>query len=73
MQKSPEGYVPEPKFLYRFMRNNRLLCDLDYTNQHAIEGFLVSPVTAFDKRIFYRVSEFETPIDSSNAQPDNWV
>lgn len=72
MFPSEKGYVTRKDALFQFMRNNPYLCDLDYTYFQSKEDFLITPVTAYNRRIWYQLAELDELIDSSNMDPIGW-
>lgn len=56
-----------------FLQNNPFSCDIDFTYFKAVDDFLITPVTAFDRRIWFKVAELEQLLDSSNMTSKDWV
>jgi lysophospholipase len=73
MQTSERGYALQKNHFHRLMKSNRYFCDSDYTYFNAKEDFLITPASIYQKRIQYRIHEFEEIIDSSNMTHQYWV
>lgn len=79
MASSPnvEGFYYEKDFLFKYMSNQSNFCDVEYTQQNLnpnleVDGFLATPNTIFNKRIFYKIMEAEKIIDSISMSLDIW-
>lgn len=53
--KSGSRLQVKPRALEEKMRGIEYFCDINFTYQHATEGFLVTPLTEYKKRIYYKV------------------
>lgn len=84
MEKSEFGLRPKANFLLNYMFNHSNFCDKEYTiryyqaegdeskNFNLEKDFLITPETLIGNRIFYKIFEFETIIDSSNMNMEYW-
>lgn len=54
------------------MRNNPYLCDQDFTYFQGDSKTLITPVSAYNRRIHYCIEEFDKLLDSSNIDPTGW-
>ncbi|EAR86550.2 L-asparaginase (macronuclear) [Tetrahymena thermophila SB210] len=45
--------------LFNKMQKISYFCDVNFTYQHATDGFLVTPISEYKKRIYYKVVEME--------------
>ncbi|CAD8187753.1 unnamed protein product [Paramecium pentaurelia] len=73
MFPSSSGYVTKTGALKNFLQNNPFSCDMDYTYFKATDDFLITPITAFNRRIWFKVDELDKLLDSSNMTSDDWV
>ena len=66
MINTPQGYVSAPGITQRFQAYQNLH-DKAFAKTMGLQyDECITPITPFEKRIFYRVIEFEHLIDSSN-------
>ena len=77
MVSSKNGLVPFKSFLYNYLYNHPNFCDKNYTkneiSNNALEkDILITPLTIYNKRIYYRIFEFENIIDSANMTIKYW-
>lgn len=73
MFSSDVGYVTKTGALRNFLYNNPFSCDMDYTYFKADNDFLITPITAFNRRIWFKVEELDKLLDSSNMTYEDWV
>ena len=73
MVHSEKGYLGRHHYLQQLMKTNRYLCDADYTYFHAKDDFLITPLSIYKKRIYYKIHEFDDIIDSANVDQAFWV
>ncbi|EGR32836.1 hypothetical protein IMG5_069500 [Ichthyophthirius multifiliis] len=45
--------------IYNMMKSISYFCDLNFTYQNAPEGFLITPQTEYNKRIYYKIIELD--------------
>jgi len=80
MEKSENGLRPQSNFLLKYMFNHSNFCDKEYTYKHSNQDnefdlnkdFLISPETMIGRRIYYKIFEFDSIIDSSNMNLEYW-
>jgi len=80
MEKSENGLRPRSNFLLNFLFNHSNFCDKEYTYMHSNpneefdinKDFLITPETLCGRRIYYKIFEYDTIIDSSNMNLDYW-
>jgi lysophospholipase len=66
MVHTPKGYMSQKGFVNRLKIYSNLY-DKEFSEQMRCESNeCITPVTPFDKRIFYKVVEFDELLDSSN-------
>ena len=73
MIHSEKGFTVKKNFMLNFLKEHPSFCDMDYTFFHAEDDFLITPETIYKKRIFFKILEFETIIDSSNMNIIYWL
>lgn len=73
MIHSEKGYIVKKNFMFNFLKEHPSFCDMDYTFFHAEDDFLITPETIYKKRIYFKILEFETIIDSSNMNIVYWL
>lgn len=78
MEKSKNGLRPRKNFLFEYMFNHPNFCDKEYTlknsciNTDIKSQFLITPETVFERRIHYKIYEYDEVIDSSNMNLHYW-
>lgn len=80
MEKSEHGLRPQSNFLLNYMFNHSNFCDKEYTHKYSNFGkefninkdFLITPETIIGRRIYYKIYEFGSIIDSSNMNLAYW-
>ncbi len=73
MVNTPRGYTIKKDFLKNMVKSNRYLCDINYTNFHAQEDFVITPLTIYKKRLCYKIIEFDEIKDSSTYNTEDWI
>ena len=73
MFPSPKGYVTKRGQLRTYFKENPFSCDQDYTFFKAEDDFLISPLSIYNRRIWYKIIELDNLIDSSNMNPEDWI
>lgn len=73
MVNSDKGYIAKKGFLQKVIKTNKSFCDADYTFFNATDGFMITPVSIYKRRIWYKVVEFDEIIDSTNMTSEYWV
>ncbi|EAR97237.1 L-asparaginase, type I protein (macronuclear) [Tetrahymena thermophila SB210] len=66
MFPTENGLAVKKGFFEKFLREDSYFCDSDYTYFHSSDGFLITPLTIYQQRIWYKIYELENPIDSTN-------
>ena len=66
MFPTENGLAVKKGFFEKFLRENSYFCDSDYTFFHATDDFLITPLTIYQQRIWYKLYELDNPIDSTN-------
>jgi len=66
MVHTPKGYMSQKGFVNRLKIYSNLYDKAFSEESGCLEDECVTPVTPFDKRIFYKVVEFDELLDSSN-------
>jgi lysophospholipase len=70
---SEKGLKHEPNFLKNYFYNNINFCDKDYTERLNLNNKMATPLTFYDRRIFYEVIELEDCTNNSNnINLDTW-
>ncbi len=80
MEKSEFGLRSRSEFFLNYFYNHSNFCDKEYTQKNSnpngefdIEkDFLITPETIIGKRIFYKIYQYDTIIDSSNMNLEYW-
>ena len=75
MVHTPKGYMSQKGFVNRLKVYSNLY-DKEFSmnqNPPLQENQCITPVTPFDKRIFYEVIEFEELLDSSNLTVEHQI
>ena len=57
----------------KMVKANRYLCDTNYTNFNAYNDFVITPVTIYKKRIWFKIIEFDEIKDSSTYNTEDWA
>lgn len=73
MVNTPRGYTIKKNFLMKMVKANRYLCDTNYTNFNAYNDFVITPVTIYKKRIWFKIIEFDEIKDSSTYNTEDWA
>ena len=73
MVNTEEGYTVEKGFLLRSIKANSYLCDTSYTASNAEQDFIVTPMSIYKKRIWFKLIEFDEIRDSSTFDTEDWV
>lgn len=76
MMKTIDGLKPRKNFLFEYMLNHPNLCDKEFTVRNANgdwENCLITPITVFQKRVIYKILEYEDPIDSTDMNLKKWL
>lgn len=73
MVNTEKGYTIQKGFLSQTMKSNKYLCDSGFTYFNSENDFLITPVTIYKKRIWFKVLEFEQIRDSSTFDVEDWV
>lgn len=74
MVNSEQGYIAKKGYLHELMRKNKYFCDEQFTAAASnSEKFLITPITTYSKRIYYKVIEFDEIIDSTNMTAAYWI
>jgi len=73
MTQTEQGLALKKNFFKKLVKSNRYLCDADYTYFNAKDDFLVTPVSIYKSRIWYRIEEFDDIRDSSTIGAEDWV
>lgn len=73
MVHTPQGYMAAPGIIKRFQTYNNLH-DIEFAQSMGLQpDECITPITPFQKRIFYKVIEFEDLLDSSNIRIEDFV
>lgn len=72
MFSSENGYRPEKDRFNEFLRTYPYFCDEKETYFSSKDDFIISPETIFGRRIWYKLQEMPTLIDSSNMSVAYW-
>lgn len=70
MFPTENGLAVKKGFFEKFLRENSYFCDSDYTFFHATDDFLITPLTIYNQRIWYKLYELDNPIDSTNMNTE---
>ena len=73
MVNTSRGYTVKKGFLENMVKSNRYLCDTNYTNFNSEDGFMITPVTIYKKRIWFKIIEFDEIKDSSTYNTEDWA
>lgn len=73
MFPSENGYVTKTGAMRDLLYKNPFACDMDFTYFKATDDFLITPLTAFNRRIWFKVDELDKLLDSSNMTSEDWV
>lgn len=73
MKETPEGLTVEKGFLQQLIQSNQYLCDKDYTFFNSKDGFIITPESIYDRRIWFKIKEFDVIKDSSTIDVGEWV
>lgn len=66
MFQTENGLAVKKGFFEKFLREDSYFCDSDYTYFHGQDDFLITPLSNYNQRIWYKVHELDDPIDSTN-------
>lgn len=72
MFKSEDGYKPEKDRFTDFLKNYPYFCDKQETYFNSTDDFIITPKTVYGRRIWYKLKEMKTLIDSSNMSVPHW-
>jgi lysophospholipase len=67
-----KGFKHEKSFLRNYFFNNINFCDKEYTLKQNKENKLITPLTFYDRRIYYEIIELYDHLDSNNMNLDSW-
>lgn len=73
MVNTSRGYTVKKGFLKNMVKSNRYLCDSNYTNFNANDDFVITPITIYKKRIWFKIVEFDEIKDSSTYNTEDWA
>jgi L-asparaginase type I len=65
----------DDNFLFNYLKNHSNFCDKEYTEEHDLDkkGVLATPMTVYNKRIFYEVKHLDNISDSNNMNMETWL
>jgi lysophospholipase len=77
MEKTANGLAPKKNFLHNYLQGHPNFCDKEFTMKEVMDNnvdsdYLVTPVTIYNKRVYYKILEFDHVIDSANMNLDYW-
>ena len=77
MEKTSNGLAPKKQFLYNYLLGHPNFCDKEFTmnevlNNRIEKDYIVTPISIYDKRVYYRILEFDHIIDSANMNLEYW-
>jgi len=73
MVHTEKGYTIKKGFLSQSIKANKYLCDTGYTYFNAQDDFMITPVSIYRKRIWFKLIEFEHIRDSSTFNTEDWI
>lgn len=73
MINTDKGYTIKKGFLYQNIKANKYLCDTAYTYFNAKDDFMISPLSIYKRRIWFKLHEFEQIRDSSTFDTEDWI
>mmetsp|Transcript_20074 Transcript_20074/g.17174 ORF Transcript_20074/g.17174 Transcript_20074/m.17174 type:complete len:122 (+) Transcript_20074:219-584(+) len=73
MTQTDNGLAVQKNYFIKLVRSNRYLCDADYTYMHSKDDFIITPLSIYKRRIWYKIEEFEDIRDSSTIDAEDWV
>jgi lysophospholipase len=77
MEKTANGLAPKKNFLYNYLLGHPNFCDKEFTMKEIMDNklesdYIITPVSIYNKRVYYRILEFDHIIDSANMNLDYW-
>lgn len=73
MTETEKGLAVKKGFLKKLIQSNRYLCDKEYTYFNSNDDFLITPMSVYKQRIWYKIEEFEDIKDSATLDTEDWI
>jgi len=73
MINTEKGYTIKKGFLNQSIKANKYLCDTGYTYFNGKDDFMITPLSIYKRRIWFKLHEFDHIRDSSTFDTEDWV
>jgi len=73
MINTEKGYTIKKGFLSQNIKANKYLCDTAYTYFNATDDFMITPLSIYRRRIWFKLHEFDQIRDSSTFDTEDWI